>query len=271
MKDLIAATVRLALAAACAAQCLSCDAGEGNPAVGEIRARLERARNCTELESMLREDARQKMNAQIDALIESVDRYGANGWHSPPVFGLATGAGTNEGPKEDSASTRATDFSETNTQVEGVDEADVVKNDGKYIYLLHGNRFLELDAWPAANLSQTAAIEIEGQPTEMYVAGDSAVVFSAVDGTAIYDAAGVTPRSNYYDAVRYGVTDVASGDFAFYPTYFYAPMSKITIIALSGAEPVVSRELYFEGSYLSSRRVAEHVRTVIAGGAQARP
>src|SRR5690606_28613633 len=41
------------------------------------------------------------------------------------------------GAKDDSASS----YSETNTQVKGVDEADIVKNDGKNIYVLHGRAF----------------------------------------------------------------------------------------------------------------------------------
>jgi len=32
------------------------------------------------------------------------------------------------------------DYSTTNVQVEGVDEADVVKTDGKYIYQINNNR-----------------------------------------------------------------------------------------------------------------------------------
>jgi len=36
------------------------------------------------------------------------------------------------------------DYSKTNIQVEGVDEADIVKNDGKYIYAVSGGTFLLL-------------------------------------------------------------------------------------------------------------------------------
>ena len=40
----------------------------------------------------------------------------------------------------------AGDYSETNTQVRGVDEADVVKTDGKYIYYVAGSQFNIIDA-----------------------------------------------------------------------------------------------------------------------------
>src|SRR3989344_3140778 len=48
---------------------------------------------------------------------------------------------------------RADDYSTTNVQVEGVDEPDIVKNDGKYIYIVSGdygtNKVVIVDAFPA--------------------------------------------------------------------------------------------------------------------------
>ena len=43
----------------------------------------------------------------------------------------------------------AEDYSQTNVQVKGVDEADIVKNDNKYIYTLTGNNLVIIDAYPA--------------------------------------------------------------------------------------------------------------------------
>jgi len=39
------------------------------------------------------------------------------------------------------------DYSTTNVQVEGVDEADVVKTDGKYIYQINNNRVVVIKAY----------------------------------------------------------------------------------------------------------------------------
>ncbi|MCL2807927.1 MAG: beta-propeller domain-containing protein [Coriobacteriia bacterium] len=67
-------------------------------------------------------------------------------------------------------------FSETNTQVAGIDEADVVKTDGKNIFALHGNEILIY----AANGRDTKAlgsVKINlGQPQDFYIAGDCLVV-----------------------------------------------------------------------------------------------
>ncbi|MEK7173384.1 MAG: beta-propeller domain-containing protein, partial [Patescibacteria group bacterium] len=48
-----------------------------------------------------------------------------------------------------SAGGSAAGYSGTNIQVEGVDEADFVKNDGKYIYTLTQNKLVIVDAFPA--------------------------------------------------------------------------------------------------------------------------
>ena len=54
--------------------------------------------------------------------------------------------------------TSADDYSTTNIQVEGVDEADIVKNDGKYIYVATGTKVVILDAYPADDMKVLAEI-----------------------------------------------------------------------------------------------------------------
>ncbi|MGC9345984.1 MAG: beta-propeller domain-containing protein, partial [Candidatus Bathyarchaeales archaeon] len=43
----------------------------------------------------------------------------------------------------------ANDYSKTNIQVEGVDEADIVKTDGEYIYVISGQKVVIVKAYPA--------------------------------------------------------------------------------------------------------------------------
>ena len=43
------------------------------------------------------------------------------------------------------------DYSTTNVQVQGVDEPDFLKNDGRYVYILSGERVTIVDAVPAEN------------------------------------------------------------------------------------------------------------------------
>lgn len=245
--------------------------GSSSTKQGVTRATLRRAQSCQDLEASLKKDALDKMNRRIDVMIQGA----VNGWGVSGAFGAgATEAdGRNAAP---APSATATDFSQTNTQVAGVDEADIVKNDGKYIYVLHGQSFTVVNAFPASQMAQAASIAIEGSPSEMFVDGGKVVIYSSVDGKPIYAAAGIKPRPGYYDGYGYaqrGVGAMGAMDCAGpgCGTYWENPLTKITVLTLdANATPTVQRELYFEGSYQSSRRVAASVRTIL-GGAQFGP
>ena len=73
------------------------------------------------------------------------------------------------------------DFSETNTQVEGVDEADIVKTDGKYIYILSQfpNRTVKIINVTGEKPRQLKSIEVDISSCEdMYLSGTA--LFCAV-------------------------------------------------------------------------------------------
>lgn len=76
------------------------------------------------------------------------------------------------------APTAAHDYSTTNVQVEGVDEADFLKNDGRYIYVISGESLAILEAFPAENAKIVSETRIEGIPTALFLAGDRLVVFA---------------------------------------------------------------------------------------------
>ncbi|WP_437724296.1 beta-propeller domain-containing protein [Sorangium sp. So ce861] len=178
------------------------------------RAALHRAQSCDDLEALLKQDALAKMNAQIDAMIASYAAIGDGrgvGFGGPGVAvpgGAADPTGVPaptppvDNSAEDSAAGGESDapaHSDTNTQVAGVDEADIVKTDGNNIYILHDQSFYTLTAWPASSLAVGSSLAIEGSPIEMFVADDKVVVYSAVNGASIYEKAGVEPRPGYYD------------------------------------------------------------------------
>lgn len=246
--------------------------------LGSTPISMRRAASCADLDAMLRADALAKMNARIDGEIDAINRYGdeAGGGmvydDSAPTASGAAGASANGAPK--ASQDGATAHSDTNTQVAGVDEADIVKTDGKRVFLLHGRTLDVVSAWPAEKLGIESSIEIDGMPLEMFVEGDRAVVYSTVDGTSVYAAAGVTPRSPYAEYGGYygGGGDVAMPSAApgypgggYYPTS--APLTKVTVLSLASGAPTVAAEWWFEGNYASSRRVGADVRTVLTGGA----
>jgi hypothetical protein len=247
-----------------------------------VSSTLHRAASCPDLEQMLKADANAKANAFIDQQIAAIRNYGNYGYGygapgarnagaSPPQAAGTSTSGGASGSGAAATTPAATDYSQTDVQVQGVDEADIVKNDGKFIYVLHGQAFMTVNAWPVSSLATQSSFSIEGNPIEMFVANGKAVIFSTVDGTPIYAAAGVGSRPFYQEYSGFGYATGA--DMA--PAYrgginvsSQMPLTKITVLGVSNGVPSLEREVYFEGNYMSSRRVDSHVRVVLVGGAR---
>ena len=80
---------------------------------------------------------------------------------------------------------RVVNYGQTNTQVENVDEADIIKNDGKYLYILSGGVYnygkRVVTVVDAANMKVASKIEVDEEKNyyniqEMYVHGDRLVL-----------------------------------------------------------------------------------------------
>jgi uncharacterized secreted protein with C-terminal beta-propeller domain len=98
-----------------------------------------------------------------------------------PMLGLASlrweeAAGFDLGYAFNPVTNDLVEYSTTNIQVWGVDEADIVKTDGKYIYVVSKNRVVIVDAYPAENAKVLSEIEASGQPTELFVNRDKLVI-----------------------------------------------------------------------------------------------
>ena len=110
---------------------------------------------------------------------------------------------------------RATDYSQTNIQVAGVDEPDIVKNDGKYIYTLSQNKLMIVDAYPADNAKLKSNINFEGKNVyvqDFFVKGDKVIVFgdswpeseiliyNTMDKTSPYLERNFSVNGSYFDS-----------------------------------------------------------------------
>ena len=64
------------------------------------------------------------------------------------------------------------DYSTTNVQVKEVDEADIVKTDGTYIYVVSGNELHIVRAYPAESADIVSTTGFSGTPISLYLYGD---------------------------------------------------------------------------------------------------
>ena len=124
--------------------------GPGDP--DATRAALRSIEGCEDLEVVLRASAIDQMRAEVLANYEATISGEACEYYPDGDADTDTDSDTDTDADGD-GDADADLYSTTNTQEEGVDEADFIKNDGSYIYMVSGMEFLIIDAWPAAESS----------------------------------------------------------------------------------------------------------------------
>ena len=134
------------------------------------------------------------------------------------------------------------DHSDTNTQEEGVDEADIVKTDGDRLFVASGGYLLIFDPRPAGETHELSRVDLEGGVLEMFLYDDVVTVYSEVWPFNLDDSVFPGESRDYIDNV----------------------LLKVTVVDVSDLEnPVVTRELFLEGEYQSSRRIDASSRIVV--------
>jgi inhibitor of cysteine peptidase len=138
----------------------------------------------------------------------------------------------------------ASDYSATNIQVAGVDEADIVKTDGEYIYLVSGNKTIIVKAYPPEQAQIVSQIELEGTIIGIFINGDRLVLFEQE-----------MPYYLYYDDVP--VVEES------YPGYISPTISIRVYDASDRADPQLQREVSSNGQYVSSRMIGDYTYVVV--------
>ena len=135
----------------------------------------------------------------------------------------------------------AVDYSTTNIQVAGVDEADFVKNDGKYIYTLTQNRLVIVDAFPAENAKILSETKIDGNARDLFVNKDRLVVFA--------DDSNEIP---------------VFAEFDFVPRPRYTPITHAYVYDISDREkPKLVKDYNLNGNYYQSRMIEDYVYFIV--------
>ena len=140
------------------------------------------------------------------------------------------------------------DFSGTNVQVAGVDEADFLKTDGTYVYIISENKLTIVDAYPANQskvVSKTSLDIPQGEGLQnMFVNGDELVVFY----------------------VEYGEQrNIAEYGYAFQTSY--APTTHALILDISDrSDPSLVRDYEASGQYGNSRMIGRQIFLLTLSG-----
>ncbi|HEY9061966.1 MAG TPA: beta-propeller domain-containing protein [Pseudobacteroides sp.] len=156
--------------------------------------------------------------------------------------GMDTAVVTAEASKQNSKADEKKEYSTTNVQVQGVDEADIVKTDGEYIYKVNKGKIAIVKAYPEEEMEVVNTIgftDEKAYPLELYIDKKyMTVVASSVNSSyELYDAADVySPAGNYSKVIVYDISDRKN-------------IKKV-------------RQFEIDGSYLSSRKIGSSVYLV---------
>lgn len=133
-----------------------------------------------------------------------------------------------------------TDYSKTNVQVEGVDEADIVKTDGDYIYYISSKKVIIVNAKDSSNLKIESELEYENEnfyPNELYVYENKLVVI------------GEKNNNNYEELVAVETIYPTSKNYSIAKVYNVENKNK----------PQLERKIEVQGNYLTSRMIDDNL------------
>lgn len=146
------------------------------------------------------------------------------------------------GTTKENASNNKSNYSKTNIQVEGVDEADIVKTDGNYIYYSTGNKLVIVNASDSTKLQIVSEIKYEEDINyaEIFINNNYLVII----GQKYINKTEENNKTVYYDLI-YNASNL----------YTVAKVYNIE----NKENPQYEREIQIEGEYLSSRMIGDDI------------
>lgn len=185
---------------------------------------------------------------ELAAFLEARDARGER-HHGGAVADMALSSASAADAAPGGSSDAASDHSETNVQVEGVDEADFVKSDGQHIYVVTGDRVRVVRAYPPSQAHVVGDVPLpDGRPEGLYLDGDRLVVMGASDDPPPFVE---------------GETVILDGDGPRRPGPSL-PSTYVRVVDVTDpADPTVERDVTVHGRLHDSRMIDDHVYVVL--------
>lgn len=175
--------------------------------------------------------------------------------------------GSDAGASISADKSSSSEYSTTNVQIEGVDEADFMKNDGEYIYLVSGETLYIVDANPAEEMYVVSETKLESYVSQMYLNGNKLIIFGysseyyplAEDEGSDSDSSG----SEEVIETEVGAEKRMAVDSLIYNPGYYQDKSVVWIYDVSDKEnPELNEEIEVEGNYVDSRMIGDYIYLV---------
>ncbi len=166
-------------------------------------------------------------------------------------------------------------YSETNIQVEGVDEADIIKIDGEYIYLIRNiydyqtykekTELIIINSYPDSEIVSKTTFE-NFRARELFIHEEKVVLFGQTSIPYSY-LKGYQEEGEIYqttEAVDVGDASPERTSMILPPYIPSMELSSVKIIDTEDKQnPQILKSFDFEGSYLTSRKINENVYFIL--------
>ena len=132
------------------------------------------------------------------------------------------------------------DYSTTNIQVAGVDEIDIVKTDGEFIYVVSGKSVFIVRAYPTDTAEILTRLDFKKAVNGLFINDDKLILLTG----------GFTPYRIGFLVEETSIEDAAS--------------TEITIYDITErSTPTLDRNVTVDGTYFNSRMIADYLYVII--------
>ncbi|OAS15605.1 beta-propeller domain-containing protein [Paenibacillus oryzisoli] len=177
---------------------------------------------------------------------------------SSTTASVPAAAGSISVTTQDSAKSVSPEYSGTNVQVEGVDESDVVKSDGTYIYTVNKQRIVVTQAYPADEMKVLSMLDFstaantantQFQPSEIYVDDTHLIVVG--QSYQNFKPVPYNEDASSSSSKMIGISDkIRISPFPMQAT------TKVMVYDLKDRSNLkLVKEVELEGNYMSSRKI----------------
>ncbi len=176
---------------------------------------------------------------------ESSNYYGGMASRTMGALSSEGGPQLDSAPMQESVTKGSVDYSETNVQVKNVDEADIIKTDGEYVYTISNKVLYIIKAYPGEDAEIISTVKFDNRPESIFINGDYLAVFGS-----FYDG-------EYFKTLDY----VPSNGMTFIDVYDISDKS----------DPELEKEYKVEGRYFRGRMTGDYMYILTSSRPMLRP
>ena len=138
------------------------------------------------------------------------------------------------------------DFSETNIQVEGVDEPDVVKTDGNFLYVVSNQKIFIIKARPSEDARVVSNISVDFSISSIFISVNRLIILG-------------NSYEYYYDEIYYEDNENSGINYPWYST----SNTYIMIYDLEDKEkPELKKDIIIGGNFYNARMIGDYIYVI---------